>query len=119
MSSRLPEVTWEANLLELAGKLREQDRSRCLALLPLAERLGAAVELQSCSSKRFHASTVVDARPARIVVYRQSSSPFRRMLHREEDHVLTARERFSVAHELGHWLALDRFGVKPETGRSR
>lgn len=43
-------------------------------------------------------------RPPTVIVYRQSPSP-----------LLSAKERFSIAHELAHWIVWCRFGFSPSS----
>lgn len=115
----MSQASWESSLLDLSRSIRERHRARRLALLPLVQELDSSVVLRSSASRRFHAATEMESRPSKIVVFRQTATRFERTLQSGEDHVLSPRERFSIAHELGHWLAFARFGVKPESGRGR
>lgn len=49
-----------------------------------------------------------------IVLFRASSQATKKTLSPSDEAGLFARERFTIAHEIAHWLAYDKFDVEPE-----
>jgi hypothetical protein len=108
-----------SELLTEAALLRPQRLGADGTLLEVAHALGVQVWLKGVPSEpKSHDGFLEYTSPARITVYRQSSTSFSRALSSDDIDLLDARGRFTLAHELGHWLAYARFGVTPATARS-
>lgn len=90
-----------------------------VSVLKIACQLGARVcILLETDSVRRHARIDLAAEPPTIYLIRRSPVCGEKYLNNHEDHLLTPRERFSVAHELGHLVAYQRFNVFPATEKS-
>ncbi len=81
------------------------------SILEIVHRLGISVSLRMQTVRR-SLSAEIDLRsqPPQIVLYRFSSVDGNREIRPYEDSLLTSRERFSIAHELGHWIAITHLG---------
>lgn len=82
-------------------------------LLGLCARLGIEVAVNFGAYARERRATLTFSRPPRIDLFRDAAP--RRPIHlapRDEGR-LKSHERFSVAHEIGHFLALRELGVEP------
>jgi hypothetical protein len=87
-----------------------------VSILELANNLGTAVSLRLQNARSSNTAQIdLWRNPAKIVVHRFSRVEGERELRRHDEGLLNARERFSVAHELGHWVLFNRFRVQPET----
>jgi hypothetical protein len=53
--------------------------------------------------------------PAKIILYRFGKLKGEREIARDEEGLLSPRERFSIAHELGHWLIFNHFQIGPQS----
>jgi hypothetical protein len=86
--------------------------------LELANDLGTAVSLR-LQNARTNNTAQIDlwTNPAKIVVHRFSKVEGERELKKHDEGLLNSRERFSVAHELGHWILFNRFQIGPESER--
>jgi hypothetical protein len=90
-----------------------------VSVLKIAGQLGARVcILLETESVHRHARIDLAAEPPTIYLIRRSPVCGEKYLNSHEDHLLTPRERFSVAHELGHLVAYQRFNVFPATEKS-
>jgi IrrE N-terminal-like domain len=90
-----------------------------VSVLNIARQLGARVcILLETDSVHRHARIDLAAEPPTIYLIRRSPVCGEKYLNSHEDHLLTPRERFSVAHELGHLVAYQRFNVFPATEKS-
>jgi IrrE N-terminal-like domain len=106
-------------LEDMAKQLRPVTRSPFVPVIKLAKDLGIEVELciYSGSTKRDAQSDVSSAN-SRIVLYRKGSAAGVIRLTAENEHLLKPRERFSVAHELGHILAYKHLDAVPLSEKS-
>lgn len=103
------------SLLERAEELRPAGRSSSAPVVRIAKDLGIDVRLvlrPLDDRRRFDARCELGARP-QIVIYRHSASAAVADVSPAEEHFLSKRERFSVAHELGHCIAYNSFGLRP------
>jgi hypothetical protein len=87
-----------------------------VSVLELANDLGTAVSLR-LQNARSNNTAQIDlwTNPAKIVVHRFSKLEGERELKGQDEGLLNSRERFSVAHELGHWVLFNRFQIGPES----
>jgi len=113
----MAEIALKAELLRWAGLLRPVGKP-FLSVLKIASDLGTVVSLRvhtDCSRP----TAQIDFRqcPAKIVLFRQGRAEGEQALGAHEENLLTSRERFSVAHELGHWIALSRLGIGVQTDK--
>src|SRR5271163_3781461 len=94
-----------SQLEQFAATLRPRKQD-FVSVLKIADLLGSRVCLR-LEKESLGPSARVDlsAVPPTIYLTRHSTVRGERNLHSHEDHLLTARERFSVAHELGHMIA--------------
>ena len=104
------------SLLNFARHLRPPTRSPFIPLVRLARSHGVEVELRFYSAdKRREAQTELSSLRPRILLYRRSDADGVMTLAPDKEHLLTHRERFSVAHELGHFFAFRMHGALPVT----
>src|SRR5216684_2878242 len=100
-------------LEQFASSLRPPGRN-FVSVLKIAHQLGTRVCLRfekECVS--LSARVELSAKPPTIYLTRHSPVRGERYLDNHEDHLLSPRERFSVAHELGHLVAYDKFHLLP------
>ena len=102
------------SLLAIAKQLRPVTRSPYISLVNLAKNLGVIVEL------RFHTGTEtrvaqsdLNRSQPKIFLYRKSSTEGILRIASDKEYLLTPRERFSIAHELGHFLAFKNLNAPP------
>lgn len=93
---------------------------------PLSSVVGIAYDLGTAVWLRFHTSrgsptAQIDFanQPPKILLYRAGKINGEREIRPFEDDLLTARERFSIAHELGHWMAFTHFRLGPAPNARR
>src|SRR5580698_1509046 len=92
-------------LEKFAADLRPSEQS-FVSVLKIAHRLGSKVYLRFEKVLPQPVARVdLLAKPPTIYLTRHSPIAGERRLDRYEDHLLSCRERFSVAHELGHIVA--------------
>jgi len=107
-----------SELEKLAGDLRPTDRE-FVSVLGVAQRLGVRVCLRLVKGAVSPAARIeMGLTPPTIYLGRSSSIEGTRYLGDREDRILTARERFSVAHELGHWIAFKELRLSPSIDKS-
>jgi hypothetical protein len=105
-------------LEQFAAGLRPPEQG-FVSVLKIAHRLGSRVYLRfERALPRPLARVDLLAKPPTIYLTRHSSIVGERCLDRYEDHLLSCRERFSVAHELGHIIAYEKFGILPAREKS-
>ena len=107
-------------LQSLAREARPITQSAFFPLVKFAEQWGIEVELRFYSNgKPRDAQSVLSPSQLRIIIYRRSDANGVVALTPQHEHLLRPRERFSVAHELGHCLAYRQFGTLPENNDSK
>lgn len=117
--SPLPNNNLSAELQRIALQLRPLEPKGSFSVLKTAENLGAHVELRFYSlGKRRDAQLETLNSPPRIILFRRSEADGSRSLSSSDENLLTTRERFSIAHELGHLLATEQLHVKPPQEKS-
>lgn len=53
-----------------------------------------------------------------VIIYRSASNTLKSGLSPKDEHLLSVRERFTLAHEIAHWVAWKNFDIEPEeTGK--
>ncbi len=109
----------QSQLEHLAEDLRPTGR-QFIPVLQIAHRLGVRVCIRF-QSWDAHTTAHIElaATPPTIYLSRPSSTIGLRRLQNHEDLLLTPRERFSVAHELGHLVAFRELHVSPALERSQ
>lgn len=107
-----------AELRQIAADLRPPGQ-RFIPVLKIAHQLGVrvCVRLERGCIRQTARIELATTTPT-IYMTRQSPIEGDRRLERHEDHLLTPRERFSVAHELGHLVAFRELQVSPARERS-
>lgn len=98
-----------------AEELRPNAGLSSAPLVRIANDLGIDVRLvlrPLGGPRKVHARCELKSRP-QILVYRHSAAAAVVEVSPAEEHFLSTRERFSVAHELGHCIAYLSFGLKP------
>lgn len=102
-----------SKMMELAEVTRPRPDSPSVPVLGLAASLGVKVTLRGSAGARETHARLAYSSPPEIAVYRSGTLEFRKCLGPSEERILRPRERFSVAHELGHWLARRDLGIEP------
>jgi hypothetical protein len=107
-------------LQSLAREARPVSQSAFFPLIKFAERWGIDVELQLyANGKSRDAQSVLSPSQLGIVIYRRSDTNGVVKLTPQHERFLRPRERFSLAHELGHCLAYRQFGILPENNDTK
>ncbi len=105
-------------LEQIASSMRPAGRS-FVPVLKIAHQLGTRVCLRfERERERLSARVELSRKPPTIYLSRLSPVTGERYLDNHEDHLLSPRERFSVAHELGHLVAYDKFHLLPAGEKS-
>jgi hypothetical protein len=87
-----------------------------ISLVQLAHELGTIVSLRLYTTPGSPTAQIdLRNRPPKIILYRHSKVNGEREIQREDEGSLTPRERFSIAHELGHWVVFSRFRIGPQS----
>ena len=107
-------------LQSLARTARPISQSAFFPLIKFAGQWGIDIELRLYSNRKSrHAQSVLSPSQLRIIIYRQSDANGIVGLTPQDEHLLRPRERFSLAHEIGHCLAYRQFGTLPENNDTR
>jgi hypothetical protein len=108
----------QAELEQIAEHLRPAGRE-FIPVLRIADQLGVHVCIRFVKGRtRPTAQIELAATPPTIYLTRESSVDGVRLLEGHDDNLLTPRERFSVAHELGHLVAYKELQISPALKRS-
>ena len=102
-------------LIERAIELRPSAGHAPARLVQIAHDLGIDVSLilrPIDGRTQYHARCELRDRP-RILVYRHSPTAGVAAVNPADEYLLSSRERFSVAHELGHCIAYKSYGLEP------
>lgn len=102
-------------LIERAIELRPSKGHPAAHPVQIAHDLGIDVSLVLRPIKtraQYQANCELRERP-RILVYRHSPNRGVASVTPADEHLLSRRERFSIAHELGHCIAYKSYGLKP------
>jgi len=106
----------EQSLGDVARSLRGPNERR-VNVLRVAESLGLQVSVALHDSPdSTQARIELQRRPPMISIFRASETRGNRRLGVADEWMLTRRERFSVAHEIGHWIASKQIGVSQPSG---
>ena len=103
-----------------ARELRPTSRHLPARVVQIASDLGIDVKLvlrRFSDYGKYSARCELYGRPPQILIYRNSTSAGIATLSPADEHVLSSRERFSVAHELAHCIAYQSCGLKPVSER--
>jgi hypothetical protein len=101
-------------LRRVAVELRPVSQSAFISLAKISNDLGIDVELNIYTDGRVReAQSEVATSQPKIIVYRRGNANGVLPVTPKTEHLLSPRERFSVAHELGHVLAYKHFNVRP------
>ena len=107
----------ERELVQFAHSLRPPGQP-FVPIIDLACQLGAVVHLRlHTSASSPFAQIDLGSTPPKILLYRSAGVNGEREIRAGEEDLLTPRERFSIAHELGHWVAFTRLEVGPQSDR--
>jgi len=107
----------EKKLIDIAKKISSQSNKQntlSVSLVPIANRLGADIFLQFVN-KPFRDAQISLNKPYKITLFRKSLDGIEtscKITSRDEK-TITMRERFSVAHELGHLIAYNNLQIEP------
>jgi len=102
-------------LLRIAEDLRPKGKG-FVSVLEIAHSLGTCVSLRFQNSRSSNTAQIdFRSRPPKILVFRFCQSEGEHEINWREENLLSPRERFSVAHELGHWLLFSRFDTEPQS----
>lgn len=107
----------ERELVQFAHGIRPAGRP-FVPLVELARKLGTVVHLRLHTNATSPSAQIdLGSTPPKILLYRSAGVSGEREIRAGEEDLLTPRERFSVAHELGHWVAFSRLRVGPQSDR--
>ncbi len=112
-------MAWELELERLASELRPRSAGAFVALLPLAEALGLQATLRFSAARSVHAYVELSKTGGTVVLFRPGPAGSLKRLAASDEYLLAPRERFSLAHEIGHYLAATRLGIDPAPEGSR
>lgn len=101
------------SLWKMAFDLRPPVYGRFVSIILLAQKLGLRVRLTITSAAVSRKAHLVMDTQGEIVLFRSGPSPASLLLGAHDEHLLRPSERFSIAHEMGHWLAFMQFGLSP------
>ena len=108
----------QSGLEHIAADLRPAEQ-QFVPVLEIAHRLGVRVCVRLSKECRRPAARIeIAANPPTIYVTRRSPVEGGRILESHEDRLLSPRERFSVAHELGHLVAFRELKLTPSQEKS-
>jgi Zn-dependent peptidase ImmA (M78 family) len=111
----LTDVDLKTQLLSVASALHPGG-TPFVSVVELAKKLGTTVSLRLQGSRSANTAQIdLWTTPARIVLHRFSKVEGEREIVANEETLLTSRERFSIAHELGHWVLFTRFQIGPQS----
>lgn len=106
-------------LLEEADRLGKSDDSPRVRLLELAQKLGVRVTLLGKPHMDSRLTGTLDYTvPPQVTIRRTARVPFTKLLSASDESLLRPRDRFTLAHEIGHWVAYSRFGIGPASTTS-
>ena len=101
------------DLLEIARDLRPATGDLKLNVVDLATSLGITVNLRAGHRYSDRQGKLSFGSQPTITLYRRAEHTASLILATEDNRLLTNSERFSVAHEIGHWILWDRFHIRP------
>lgn len=111
---------WEEELERLAAELRAQASGPYVSLLALADSLGLETVLRFIDGRDQHAYVDIQKDGAgTVVLFRSGPAGSIKRLRAVDEPLLAPRERFSLAHEIGHYLAATKLGISPAPNESR
>ena len=105
-------------LREVARQLRPRRSMAKLNVVEFSQAQGISTVLRTGDRYSSRQGTLVYGPPPKITIYRHAREAMSRVLEASDNQFLTNAERFSIAHEVGHWILWDRFGVEPSVNRS-
>jgi Zn-dependent peptidase ImmA (M78 family) len=89
-----------------------------VSVVSIAHELGTVISLRFHTSPGPHFAQIdLGDTPPKIIVYRSGQRNGEREIREGDENLLSPRERFSIAHELGHWVAFSRFRIGPQSER--
>src|ERR1043165_8996852 len=99
--------------------LRNANQSAVPSLIEIANKLGLRVWLKGerDTSKRQCGFLQYGTQP-RIILRCHADFSFEREILAAEENLLGPRDRFTLAHEVGHWLAYQMFAIGPARDHS-
>ena len=111
-------VVTREELLKIARELRPKNNDTKLNVVSLAQNQGITTILRTGERYTGREGTLAYGPPPKITIYRYAQEAISRVLKSSDNAFLTNAERFSIAHQIGHWVLWDRFGVEPSVNRS-
>lgn len=107
-------------MIELAEAIRPSARAPYISIISIAHQLGLQVTINfRREGHGLHAKIDMSSCPPNITVFRGATVDAVKTVAVTEEHLLLPRERFSIGHEIGHWLGKERLGVKPVAERGQ
>lgn len=106
-------------LLREANRLGEANDGAALSLLKIARNLGLEVRLVGALHQSERQAGLLDyTSPPRVTIRRTARLAFTKQLTVLDESLLRPRDRFTLAHEIGHWVAYQKFGIGPAASTS-
>lgn len=106
------------DLLAAARELRPETPDPRASVLGIAESLGIQVIIEASARHRHRGGQLFFGPPPKVSIYRRARRTVTRYLGPGDERLLSRYEKFTVAHEIGHWILARRFGVEPSVNRS-
>lgn len=110
------DVDTEKQLIAFASKIRTHQDKEYISLLEFTDSLGFTVILQLSPNASTAGRIDLLAQDPVITIYRKSKIVGKKSLKGNDEKLLTSRERFTIAHEIGHYYAYKYCGLLPEQG---
>lgn len=111
-------ISLQEKVNQFASELRPEGKSTRFNVIEVANSLGISVSIKTGAKFDSRQGVLIFRPKPRIEIYRNSASEINRLLEPEDEEFLTNTERFSTAHEIGHWLLFERCGIEPSVNRS-
>src|SRR4051812_13263337 len=106
-------------LLSEANRLGEANDCGAPSLLKIAGNLGLEVRLVGALHQSERQAGLLDyTSPPRVTIRRTARLAFTKQLTALDESLLRPRDRFTLAHEIGHWVAYQKFGIGPASSTS-
>ena len=102
-----------SRLQTAAREFRPVESGTRVSVIAIANQHGIEVTLRAGADQRDRRASLIYSNPPEILIHRRAETKVSLRLALWDEPVLKTSERFSVAHEIGHWIAYTKFRVEP------